>query len=113
MVPRIFIHDQKQRRLYISSDLLPNAEMFGRVITGYETWYFQYDQETKQQSMQRKTQNSPRQKKARISRSQVKTVLVCFFDHKGIVSYEFIAQEQTVNQRCYLEVLTSLRESVR
>jgi histone-lysine N-methyltransferase SETMAR len=27
--------------------------------------------------------------------------------------YEFIAQGQTVNQQCYLEVLTSLRESVR
>jgi len=40
-------------------------------------------------------------------------MLVCFFDHKGIVLYEFIAQGQTVNQQCYLEVLTRLRESVR
>jgi len=52
-------------------------------------------------------------KKKRMSRSQVTTMLVCFFDHKGIVHYEFIAQEQRVNQRCYLEVLTRLRESVR
>ena len=42
-------------------------------------------------------QNSPR--------SQVKTMLVCFFNHKGIVPYEFIAQGQTVNQQCYLGVL--------
>jgi hypothetical protein len=40
-------------------------------------------------------------------------MLVCFFDHKGVVHYEFIAQVQTVNQLCYLEVLTRLRESVR
>jgi len=53
------------------------------------------------------------QKKARMSRSQVKTMLVCFFDHKRIVHYEFIAQGQTVNQQCYLEVLTRLRECVR
>ena len=33
-----------------------------------------------------------------MSRSQVKTMLVCFFDHKGIVRYEFIVQRQTVNQ---------------
>jgi len=46
-------------------------------------------------------------------RSQVKTMLVCFFDHKGIVQYEFIAEGQTVNQQCYLEVLTMLRESVQ
>jgi hypothetical protein len=40
--------------------------------------------------------------KARMSRSQVKTMLVCFFDHKGIVHYESIAQGQTVYQQCYL-----------
>jgi len=38
---------------------------------------------------------------------------VCFFDRKGIVQYEFIAQGQTANQQCYLEVLTRLRESIR
>jgi hypothetical protein len=41
MVLRIMTHDQKQRRLHISSDLLRNAAMFDRVITGYETWCFQ------------------------------------------------------------------------
>ena len=113
MAPRILTLDQKQRRLHISSDLLRNAEMFDRVITGDETFCFQYDPETKRQSMQCKTQNSPRLRKARMSWSQVKTMLVCFFDHKGIVHYEFIAQGQTVNQECYLEVLTRLRESVQ
>ena len=49
------------------SDLLCNAEMFDRVITGDETWCFQYDPETKRQSMQWKTQNSPRVKKAHVS----------------------------------------------
>jgi len=76
-------------------------------------WCFQYDSEIKRQSMQWKTQKSPRPKKARMSRSQVKTMLVCFFDHKGIVQYEFIAQGQTVSQQCYLEVLTNLRDYVR
>ena len=37
MVPQILTHDQKCR-LHISSDLLRNAEMFDRVITGDETW---------------------------------------------------------------------------
>jgi len=39
-------------------------------------------------------------------------MLVCFFEHKGIVHYEFISQGQTVNQQCYLELLTSLLECV-
>ena len=113
MVPRILTHDQKQCRLHISSDLLRNAEMFDRAITGDETWCFQYDLETKRQSMQWKTQNSLWPKKARMSWSQVKTMLVCFFDPKGIVHHEFIVQGQTINQQCYLEVMTRLRESVR
>jgi hypothetical protein len=45
IVPRILTHDQIQRRLHISSDLLRNAEVFHRVITGDETWCFQYDSE--------------------------------------------------------------------
>jgi hypothetical protein len=44
--------DQKHHQLHISSDLLRNAEMFGRVITGDEMWYFHYDPETKRQSTQ-------------------------------------------------------------
>jgi hypothetical protein len=86
--------------------------MFDRVITSDETWCFQYDPETILQSMQWKTQNSPPPKKARISRSQVKIMLVCFLHHKRIVYYEFIAQGKTVNQHCYLEVLTRLRKCV-
>jgi hypothetical protein len=74
--------DQKQRRLHISSDLLHNAEMFDRVVTGDETRCFQYDPETKRQSIQWKTEFTSAEK-TRMSRSQFKTILVCFFDHKG------------------------------
>jgi hypothetical protein len=51
-------------------------------------------------------------KKASMSRSQFKIMLVCFVDHKGIVHYEFIAQGQAVNHQCYVEMLTRLWESV-
>jgi hypothetical protein len=44
---------------------------------------------------------------------QVKTMLVCFFDHNGIVLHELIAKRQTVNEQCYLEVLTRLQEYVQ
>jgi hypothetical protein len=62
-------------------------------------------------NMQEKTQKSPRLKKAHNSRSQVKIIFVCFFNHNRIVHYEFTAQGQTLNQQCYLEVLTRLQES--
>jgi len=69
MVPQILTHDQNQHRLHISSDLLRNAEVFDRVITGGEMWCFQYDPEKKTTGMQWKTQNSPWPKKARMCRS--------------------------------------------
>jgi hypothetical protein len=87
--------------------------MSDRIITGDETWCFQYDLETKCQSMQWKTQNSPQLKKACMSCSQFKAMLVCLFDHKEIVQYEFITQGQTMSQQCYFELLTRLQESVR
>jgi hypothetical protein len=86
--------------------------LFDRVITGDEKQCFQYEPETKQQNMQWKTENSPRPKKTRISRSQVKKMLLCFFHHKRFVHYEFMAQGQTVNEQIYLEMLTRVRESL-
>ena len=108
MVPRILTHDQKQRRLHISSDLLRNADMFDRVITVDETWCFQYDPKTKRQSMKWKTQNSPQPEKSTHVSVAGQDHACVFLRSQGIVQYEFIAQGQTVNQQCYLEVLTRL-----
>jgi hypothetical protein len=58
-----------------------------------------------------KTQNSPRPEKRHTCLGQDHAL--CFFDHKRILHYEFISQGQTVNQQCYLEVLTRLRQCVR
>jgi len=52
------------------------------------------------------------QKKLRRSKSRVKTMLVTFFDIRGIVYYEFVQTGQTVNQVYYLEVLERLPEKV-
>ena len=40
-------------------------------------------------------------------------MLLTLFDIRGIVHYEFVPTEQTVNQVYYLEVLESLHEKVR
>ena len=48
-----------------------------------------------------------------MSKSKMKTMLVCFFDVRGLIHFEFVPQGQTVNQHLYVEILTRLRESVR
>ena len=50
------------------------------------------------------TANSPRPKKARMSKSKIKSMLICCFDSQGIVHKEFVPPGQTVNQTFYREI---------
>ena len=54
-----------------------------------------------------------RQGKARQVRSNIKSMLICLFDQKGIVHKEFAPPGQTVNAAFYVEVLKRLQENVR
>jgi len=113
MIPKKLTEEQKQRRVTIFQDLLDRQDnILGPVITGDETWVYQYDPETKRQSAQWKTANSPRPKKFGQSTSRVKTMLLTFFDIRGTVHNEFVSNGQTVNQVYYLEVLERLREKL-
>jgi len=60
MVPKELNEEQKQRSVTICQDLLEGQDdIFGRVITGDETWVYQYDLGTKRQSAKWETANSP------------------------------------------------------
>jgi len=114
MVPKELTEERKQRRVTICQDLIERQDdILGHVITGDETWVYQYDPEMKRQNAQWKTANSPRPKKFCQSKSRDKTMLLTSFDIRGIVHYEFVPTRQTVNQVYYLEVLERLREKVR
>jgi len=46
-----------------------------------------------------------------MSKPEIKTMLIAFFDIKGTVLFEFILQGQTVNL-AYVEILKQLLEAV-
>ena len=70
-VPKDLTEEQKQGRVTICQDLLERQnDILSRVITGDETWVYQYDLETKWQSSQWKTANFPRPK---IPSTQIKS----------------------------------------
>jgi len=96
MVPKELTEEQNQRRVTICQDLLERqGDILGRVITGDETWVHQYDPEKKRQIARWETANSPRLKKFRWPKSRVKTMLLTFFDIRGIVHYEFVPTGQS------------------
>jgi len=100
-VPRLLTQGQKNTRLILCQELKNQIEsdpdFLSKVITVDESWCYGYDPETKQASSQWKTPTSLRPKKARQVRSNVKTMLIVFFDVRGIVHREFVPPVQTVN----------------
>jgi len=117
-VPRILTADQKQQRVNFRTELRQLASddetFLSRVTTGDESWVYGYGPEAKQQSPRWKSPTSPRpKKKARQVKSNVKSMIITFFDVKGIVHKELVPTGQTVNSGFYCEVLRRLRENVR
>ena len=84
MVPKNLTTEEKANRRDVCLDLLDclerEPEFFNRVITGDESWNLEYDPKTKCQSWEWHTANYPRPKKARMSKSKIKSMLICFFE---------------------------------
>ena len=102
MVPKNLTTEQKANRRDVCLDLLDRLErepeFFSHIIRGDESWILEYDPETKRQSQEWHTANSPRPKEARMSKSKIKSMLICFFDSQRIVHKECVPPGQTVNQ---------------
>lgn len=84
LVPKVLTEDQKELRLLRCQELLDliqnEPDFLNSVVTGDESWMFEYDPESKRQSSEWHTKSSPRPKKARMSKSRIKTMLIVFFD---------------------------------
>jgi hypothetical protein len=63
--------------------------------------------------MEWRLKNSPRPKKQRMSKSKIKRMLICFFDIRGVIHFEFVPEGTTVNETFYVEVLKRLIDAVR
>jgi len=116
MVPKNLSDEQKAHRMNIAQDCLEQVEsdpnLLDRVITGDESWFIHYDPETYRQRQQWLSPEAPRPKKVRMSESKVKTMMICFFDSKGMVHKEFVPSGQTINNVFYRNVLERLHKKV-
>jgi histone-lysine N-methyltransferase SETMAR len=79
-----------------------------------KSWIYGYDPETKQQSSQGKSPQSPRAKNMWQVQSSTKSMVnVCFFYVKGIVHSEFVPPITMVNSEFYCDVLRRLKENMQ
>ena len=105
MIPRLLNEGQKEWLVQVCQDILKQLEtepnLLKRVVTGSESWIFEYYPLTKRQSLEWKSALSPRPKKARVFKSKTKVKLIAFFDVHDIVHAEFLPQDQTINQLVY------------
>lgn len=111
-VPHQLNKDQEIARVEYCKDIIETAEndqsFLDSIITGDETWCFKYDPKTKRQSAEWKSKGDPKPKKLRFQKSRIKTMLITFYDSKGIVHKEFVPEGQSVNGEYYLGVLHRL-----
>jgi hypothetical protein len=114
--PASLTQDQTEHRATACHELLQRAKnsatFFPSIIIGDESWVYGYDPETKKNVVTMKTPSSPRPKKARQVRSNVKTMLIAFFDVEVLVHHEFLPQRQTMNQTVYITVLQRLCNAI-
>ena len=82
---------------------------FDRIITADETWVYQYDPETKQQSKQWLPCGSSGPIKFKSERSVKKVMATVFWDSEGVVLVDFLEGKKTVTGTYYVEVLRKLR----
>ena len=117
MVQKLLNEGQKERRVQVRQDILEQLEtesnLLKRVVTGDESWIFEYDPLTDWQSLECKSALSPRPKKERVFKSKTKVMLIAFFVVHGIVHAEFLPRGQTINQHVYKNILRRLMRSVR
>jgi hypothetical protein len=105
-------NDQKQQSINACLELGKKANedptFISRTIMKDESCIYSYDLETKQQSSQWKSPQSPKAKKARQVQSSTKSMFTVFFNVKGVVHCEFVPPNITVNSDFYCEILRYL-----
>jgi hypothetical protein len=88
------MEEQKQRRLtsceYFIDACQDSPIFLDCIVTADESWVFQYDPETKLQSMQWTSESPTRPRNFLLQKSKIKTMLITFFDKQGVIHKEFI-----------------------
>ena len=108
----------KQRRLTNCQELLHRyeedlEEFEARIVTGDETWVYDYQPESKQQSKVWIKKGNPPPVKFKTTKSAGKTMITVFWDCKRVVLVDILPRGTTMTGKYYAGLLGRLREAVK
>ncbi|KAF2365526.1 Transposase type 1 [Trinorchestia longiramus] len=90
-----------------------NPELFlQRIVTGDETWLYQYDPEGKTQSKQWLPKGGSGPVKAKSERSRGKVMATVFWDAEGILLVDFLENKKNITAIYYEEILRKLSKKI-
>jgi len=78
-----------------------------------ETWLYDYDPETKQQSMEWRHRGSPGPKNFRMQKSAGKVLASIFWDQGGILLIGYLPKGQIINAEYYSSLLVQLMDILK
>ena len=115
LVPKDLNFLQNLNRMKVAEDMLERVSLdptfMKRIVTGDETWVYEFGMQTSQQASEWRLPTEPKPKKLRQSRSKVKVMLTVFFDYRGVVHSEFLPEDLTVNKEYYLKRANSTKKA--
>lgn len=116
-VPKALCPDQLILRSDLSLAILNKIEVneehfLSRIITGDETWIYQYDPESKQQSKQWLPRGSSGPIKFKSQKSAQKVMATIFWDSDGVILIDYLKGQRTVTGAYYANVLRKLKEAL-
>ncbi|XP_012231347.2 protein GVQW3-like [Linepithema humile] len=92
--PHSLTPEQKEQRVIACRNLIEMTDednsFLQKIITGDESWCFQYEPTTKRQSAEWLSVGESKPTKVRMTKSKTKIMLIIFFDAQGIIHKEFV-----------------------
>lgn len=116
-VPKMLRVEQKAQRADCALQFLqrfddnPN-DFLDRIVTGDETWIYQFDPENKNQSKQWLEKGSKGPIKFKSERSVGKVMATIFWDAQGVILIDFLQGQQTITGAYYEGVLRKLHNEL-
>ncbi|KAJ8959220.1 hypothetical protein NQ318_022482 [Aromia moschata] len=113
IVPKLLTPEEKESRMNICVDILniiaTDPGLLDTVISGDEMVFYLLPQ-NKAPIHALEEPELVEAKKASMSKSKFKAMMIVYFDIRGIVYVDWVTESQTVNRHNYIEVLKALRE---